>query len=136
MHIDPVEARTLPAIDSAFATFARHGVRAVIVMNHGLFRLNASRVVARAIEYKIPLLTPYQEARDAGALVSFAPDFIFWSQRAARMVDRILRGAQARDIAVEQSVPERYVVNLRTAAAMGVTIPASVLARADSVVRR
>lgn len=129
------EAQDSAAIGAAFDSLAVAGARAVLVGNHGLFLLQARTIVALAARHQLPLLSPYPEARDAGALISAVPDFVFWSRRAAGYVDRILRGASPAGVPVEQSVPWVYTVNLRTAAALGVSIPEWVLRKASRVVR-
>ena len=107
----------------------------MVVGNHGLFRREARRIAELSIHHKLPMLSPYPEARDAGALVAAVPDFVFWSRRAAVYIDRIFKGAKPAELPVEQSVPSLDIVNLRTAAALGVRIPDAVLRRAERVVR-
>ena len=135
IRLEVVEARDSVGLDAAFDTLAARGVRAVVVGNHGLFRRAARRIAELSIRHKLPTLSPYPEARDAGVLISAVPDFRSWSRRAAVYVDRILRGASPADLPVEQTVAARYTVNLRTAAAIGITVPDSVLRLASTVVR-
>lgn len=103
---------------------------AVVVTYHGFFRANAGRLAQGALEHRLPLISPYTEIGEAGALLSWAPDFQFWSRRAAAYVGRILRGARAADLPVEQSVPWQYTLNLHTARLLGVTIPDDLRKRA------
>jgi len=135
MQLEVEEVRDASALEAAFATFKTRGARALLVGNHGLFRRESGRIVELSIRYRLPLLSPYPEARDAGALVSCVPDFVFWSRRAAVFVDLILKGAQPAVLAVEQSVPHSCTLNLVTAAALQMGIPEAVLRRMDRVIR-
>ena len=111
-----MNARTIPQIDSAFTEFKRAGVRAVLVTNHGFFRVNAAYLSQQSLRYQLPMLSPYPEARDAGTLIASVPDFVFWSRRVAVYIDRILRGEQPSTMPVEQSVPPHFTINSKTAA--------------------
>ena len=130
-----VEVNDIAGLGAAFARFEADGARAVLVGNHGLFRRESFRLVELSMQRRIPLVSPYPEARDAGALVSFVPDFEFWSRRAAVYVDRILAGANAGELPVEQSIPSRYTLNLTTAARLGIKAPEHVIGRMDRVIR-
>lgn len=135
MHLVVEEVRDASTLESAFITFKTRGARALLVGNHGLFRRESSRIVELSIRHRLPLLSPYPEARAAGALVSCVPDFVFWSQRAAVYVDLILKGAQPAVLPVEQSVPHSCTLNLATAAALQLEIPDAMLRRMDRVIR-
>lgn len=135
MRLEVVEAADVASFDTAFARFSTERVRAVVIGNHGLFRRESRRLVRLSFEHRIPLVSPYPEARDAGALVTYVPDFRFWSRRAAGYIARVLAGASAGDLAVEQSVPSRYTLNLRTAAALGIAVPERLIATMDDVIR-
>ena len=132
IQLNVVEAQSLPQMDSAFATFKRAGVRAVLINNHGLFRTGAARLAGLSLTYKLPMLSPYPEARDAGTLIASVPDFVFWSRRAARYIDRILRGANPAELPVEESVPQHFTINLKTAAKLNIAIPEEVMHRVEA----
>jgi hypothetical protein len=83
-----VEARDSASIGPAFDSLTAAGARAVLVGNHGLFLLQSKRIVALAESHRLPLFSPYPEARDAGVLLAGPPDFAFWSRRASVYVDR------------------------------------------------
>lgn len=133
IQLNVVEAQSVPQMDSAFAVFKRNGVPAVLINNHGLFRINAAHLAALSLSYKLPVSSPYPEARDAGTLLSSVPDFVFWSRRAARYIDRILRGANPAQLAVEESVPQHFTVNLKTAAALGIAVSEEAMVRAHTI---
>ena len=135
IRLEVVEASDSVGLERAFDTFSARGVRAIMVGNHPLFRRASRSIAELSIRHRLPVLSPYPEARDAGIVISAVPDFRFWSRRAAVYVDRILRGASPADLPVEQTVPARYTVNLRSAAAIGITVPDWVLRFASTVVR-
>jgi putative ABC transport system substrate-binding protein len=135
MRLEVFEASDSAALDVAFARFAAKRVRAVVVGNHGLFRRESRRLVRLSTQHRIPLISPYPEARDAGALLSYVPDFRFWSRRAAEYIARILAGAKAGDLPVEQSVPSVFTVNLTNAAALGIQVPEPTIRLLDRVIR-
>lgn len=128
-----IEARAIPQIDSAFAQFELGGVRAVLINNHGLFRVNAAHLAELSLRYQLPMLSPYPEARDAGTLIASVPDFVFWSRRAAIYVDRILRGEKPSELPVEQSVPQRFTISSKTAAVLRLQIPRAAILRAQLI---
>jgi putative ABC transport system substrate-binding protein len=88
-----------------------------------------------AAKHRLPTAWPWREAVEAGGLVSYAPRLQDLYRRAATYVDKILRGAKPADLPVEQPTRFELVINLKTAKALGLTIPASVLARADEVIQ-
>jgi putative ABC transport system substrate-binding protein len=99
-----------------------------------LVQTNVARVNAAALRAHLPLMQSTRQSALAGGLISYGPDLPDMSRRAAEMVDRILRGAKPGDIPVEQPTKFDLVVNLKTAKALGLTIPGTVLAIADAVI--
>jgi putative ABC transport system substrate-binding protein len=92
-------------------------------------------IAEAAIKARIPCVAGWREYVNAGALASYAPDFRALFHRSAYYVDRILRGAKPADLPVEQPTKFELVVNLRTAKAIGITVPNAVLLRADEVIQ-
>jgi putative ABC transport system substrate-binding protein len=93
-----------------------------------------TRLVDLAAKNKLPAVYPWREPVDAGGLLAYGPNLPDLSRRAAGYVDRILKGAKPADIPVEQPIKLELVINLKTASALGLTIPPSMLARADHVI--
>lgn len=122
-------------IDDAFARMARDGIGAVVVQP--LFALNprgAAEVAESAARHRMPTITSYAFFPKAGGLASFGPEPYFARRRMAVYVDRILKGAKPGDLPVEQPSKFELVINLKTARALGLSIPEAVLARADELV--
>ena len=128
------EAKTVEEIDLAFAAMAKERAGALIVFPDPLFNGNRVKVAALAERYRLPSLTMLRESVDAGALMSYGPSILDNYRRAAGFVDRILRGAKPADMPVEQARQFELVINLKTAKALGLTIPQSLLGRADQVI--
>jgi putative ABC transport system substrate-binding protein len=129
-----LEARGPNEFDGAFAAIAKGPAGALLVVADSLFILHGTRLAALAAKTRLPSLGQYREFVEAGGLMSYAPSFPRLGQRAATYVDRILKNAKPADLPVEQPTRLDLVINLKTAKALGLTIPPSLLARADEVV--
>jgi len=134
VQAQPAEAKTVEEIDLAFAAMAKERPGALIVFPDPLFNGNRVRVAALAERYRLPWLTMSRETADAGALMSYGPSIRDNYRRAAGFVDRILKGAKPADMPVEQARQFELFINLKTAKALGLTIPPSLLGRADHVI--
>jgi putative ABC transport system substrate-binding protein len=121
-------------IESAFARAARERVDTVMPLSSVLFDAEKHRIVRLASKYRLPAMYEHRPYPEAGGLMSYGPDIHDVFRRAAGYVDRILNGARPAELPVEQPAKFELVVNLRTARAMGLSIPASVLLRADRVI--
>jgi len=130
----PVHARTPDDIQSAFAVMAREGAQALIVLPDSLLIEEGGPIAELAAETRLPAIYPFREHVDAGGLMSYGQNLADNYRRAATFVDKILRGARPADLPVEQSIKFELVINLRAARALGITIPESVLMRADKVI--
>jgi putative ABC transport system substrate-binding protein len=121
-------------IDQAFQTFTKAGANGVVDYSGrpSTFEVR-DRLAALAIEHRLPILVQSGQP-DSGGLLSYGPNVADMFKRAAELVDRILRGAKPGDIPVEQPNVYDFVVNLRTARALGLTLPQSVLLRATRVI--
>jgi putative ABC transport system substrate-binding protein len=95
---------------------------------------NAARINALALAARLPVMHGTRTNVEAGGLISYGPDFAGMSRRAAEIVDKVLRGTKPADIPVEQPTKFDLVINLKTAQALGLVIPGTVLARADEVI--
>jgi putative ABC transport system substrate-binding protein len=134
LKISPTEAPAVGDIDNAFAAIARQRPDALIVPGDPLFRLNARQVAALAMRYKVPLASTNIEITEAGGLLSYGASIADSYRRAATFVDKILRGAKPADLPVEQSSKFELLINGKTAKALGIKIPQSLLITAEKVI--
>ena len=128
------QARKLDDIDGALQQLSAAGVRAVIVPGNGLFNTAQKRIVERALAFRLPLVFPAREGVDAGGLASYGVNISENWRRAAIYIDKILKGAAPGDLPIEFATKIELVFNLKTAKALGLTIPLALLARADDVI--
>ena len=128
-----VEATTAEELDIAFASAAAQHVDAIMVFGDLLFNLQASRVVALAAEHHLPASYLFRQFAKGG-LVVYGPDLADLFHRAGDYVDRILKGTKPSDLPVQQPTKFDLVINLKTAKALGLTVPPSLLIRADEVI--
>ena len=129
-----VEARRQEDFDRAFAEMNRARMDAVIVWGGVLFIFERKRIAELAARNRLPASYPMSEFVDAGGLISYAPNVADNFRRAAGYVVKILKGAKPADLPVEQSSKLELVINVKTAKALGLTIPPSLLQRADRIV--
>jgi ABC-type uncharacterized transport system substrate-binding protein len=120
--------------EAAFAAITREGVEAMLVPADRLFLHNRERIIAFARRSRLPVISAYRELVEAGGLMSFGPSYAVMHRQAARFVDKILKGAKPAELPVEQPARFELVIDLRTAKALGIDIPPSLLARADEVI--
>ena len=130
----PAEVRTLQEIEPAFAMMARERVGAVIVIPDSLLNVQVRPVAELAVKLRLPSIAGLREYVEAGGLASYGPSYFEILRRTATYVDKIFKGAKPADLPVEQPTKFEFVINLKTAKAIGLTIPPSVLARADEVI--
>ena len=129
-----VEARGPADIDRAFADMTRARAGALTVLPSSMFNGERRRLVDLAAKNRLPAVYSWREFVDAGGLMSYGPNLVDLYRRPATYVDKILKGAKPGDLPVEQSSKFELVINLKTAKALGLTIPQSVLLRADHVI--
>ena len=129
-----VSVRAPDEFDDAFAAIARQRPGALLVLGDRLFLQNRARIMAFAAKNRLPGVHAYRELVEAGGLMSFGPSYAGMHRRAAYYVDRILKGAKPADLPVEQPTKFELVINLKTPRALGLTIPPSLLQRADQVI--
>jgi putative ABC transport system substrate-binding protein len=134
MQLQVVEARGPEHFDRGFADMARARAGALTVVSTPVFDTQPRRLVELAARHRLPAVYTFKAFVDAGGLMSYGPDISDLYRRAATYVDKILKGARPGDLPVEQPTKFELVINLRTARALGLTIPPSLLARADQVV--
>ena len=122
-------------LEEAVAAAARHKDEALITTIETIFLVQRARLVELATKHRLPVMSPYREVAEAGALLSYGPNRPALYRRMAVFVDKILKGASPGDLPVEQASEFELVVNLKTAAAFGESISPSFLLRADHVIR-
>jgi len=130
-----VEARGLADFDRAFSDMTRARGGALTVLPSNMFLREHRRLVDLAAKNRLPAVYPSREFVDAGGLMSYGANLADLFRRAATYVDKILKGAKPADLPVEQPTKFELVINLKTAKALGLTIPQSVLGRADEVIQ-
>ena len=129
-----VEARGPADFDRAFSDMTRARAGALTVLASTMLTNERRRLVDLAAKNRLPAVYPWREAVDAGGLMSYGANIPDLFRRAATYVDKIFRGAKPGDLPIEQPTKFELVINLKTAKALGLTIPPSVLARADEVI--
>jgi len=129
-----VEATTAEELDIAFASAAAQHADAIVPFGDALTVNNATRVTALAAEHRLPALYLFRLFATNGGLISYGPDIADLFFRAGGYVDKILKGTKPSDLPVEQPTKFELVINLKTAKALGLTVPPSLLARADEVI--
>ncbi len=122
-------------IDAAFEEAARARVGAVVLGQAALFAGERSRIGALALRHRLPTIAGETGFARAGGLLEYAPNIPDNYRRAATYVDRILKGARPGDLPIEEPAKLGLVINLKTAKALGLTIPPSLLLRADEVIQ-
>jgi putative ABC transport system substrate-binding protein len=134
MKVLSLRVRDPEEFDNAFATILRERPGALLVLADRLFLHHRARIIDFAAKYRLPGVHAYRELVDGGGLMSFGPSYAGMHRRAAYFVDRILKGAKPADLPVEQPAKFELIINLKAAKALGLTIPQSVLMRADQLI--
>ena len=130
----PVVASRTEDYAAAYAAVARERVQALIVLNDAVFYADRQALAAAGLRQRVPVTFGFREGAEAGMLLSYGPSLTALYHRSASFVDRILRGAKPGDPPFEQPTIFELVLNLKTAAALGVTVPQPLLLRADEVI--
>ena len=133
-HIDVVDVRTLEEVPDAVAKAKALGAEALVITGDAVLNTPPSRITGLVAQAGLPALYQISGAVQAGGLIVYVPDTIVVARRHAQYVDRVLRGASPAEIPVEQ--PTKYVltINLKTAKALGFTVPLPLLSSADEVI--
>jgi putative ABC transport system substrate-binding protein len=134
MELRFFEAREPDQFDAAFAAMARERAEALLVLSDPTLNVNAARLVELAAGHGLPAMYGVRAYVDAGGLMSYGPNIVAQFQRAGWFVDKILKGARPGDLPVEQPTKFELAINLKTAKALGLTIPHSLLLRANEVI--
>jgi putative ABC transport system substrate-binding protein len=134
LEVHAVPARTADEFDAAFAVMARDRVDGVLIVSSSLTRAQHTLLADLTLKHRLPAMFGTRDNVEAGGLMSYAPDLHGLTRRAAAYIDKILKGANPADLPVEQASKFQLVFNLKTANALGLTIPPTLLARADEVI--
>ena len=136
LHLHVVELSRADEVDHAFLALTREGAEAFMVLADALLLEGLrGRIVALAATHRLPAMYPWKTFVDAGGLMSYGSSLPDLRRRAAYYVDRILKGAKPADLPVEQPTKFELVINLKTAKALGITMPPHLLVLADEVIR-
>ena len=134
VELSPVDVRDASEIERAVAAFARPSNSGLIVTPSAAASHHRDLIATLAIRHRLPAVCGARHFVDAGGLISYAPDLIDQYRRAAGYVDRVLKGEKPADLPVQAPTKYELVINLKTAKALGLTVPPTLLARADEVI--
>jgi putative ABC transport system substrate-binding protein len=134
VEVNPVNLRDAGEIERAVAAFARSPNGGLILTPGGGAAVHRDLIITLAARHKLPAVYNERNFVAAGGLISYGPDYVDMYRRAAGYVDRILKGEKPADLPVQAPTKYETVINLKAAKALGLDVPASVLARADEVI--
>ena len=134
VEVDPVNVGSAGEIERAVAVFARSPNGGLIATASSRVRQHRELIVALAARHRLPAVYYERVFVDAGGLISYGPDYVDQFRRAAGYVDRILKGEKPADLPVQAPTRYEFVINMKTAKALGLTVPPTLLARADEVI--
>jgi putative ABC transport system substrate-binding protein len=134
VQLQVLEARGPNEFDGAFAAMATERAEALLVVSDTIFNSHRTRLADLAARSRLPAAYGVRESVEAGGLMSYGSSFLDLYRRSAAYVDKILKGAKPADLPVEQPTKFELVINLKTAKALGLTIPQSLLRQADQVI--
>jgi putative ABC transport system substrate-binding protein len=135
LQIRRLDVRDPSALDGTFGTIQREHIQAVVIVTDGVMFNQRARIADLGVKSRVPTMCEVREFVVMGCLVAYGPSYGALSRRAAVYVDKILKGAKPADLPVEQPTKFELVINLKTAKALGLTIPQSVLLRADEIIQ-
>ena len=131
----PVEVQGAGSFDAAFARMQKDRADALVLFEDAMFATERARLAAAAASARLPAVYGQRNSVDDGGFMSYGPSIVDAYRNAGNFVDRILKGAKPADMPVEQPTKFELVINLRTAKTLGLTIPQSLLLRADEVIQ-
>ena len=134
LQLRRLEVREARELADAFALLTQERLQALVVVSDGVTYNQRTQIADLAIQKRVPTMCEVREYVVAGCLVAYGPSYGDLARRAAFYVDRILKGAKPADLPVEQPTKFELVINMKTAKALGLTIPPSLLLRADQVI--
>jgi len=135
LHLHPLEIKSTDDIDRAFRATTKARDQAIVIILSPLVTLNSKRIVELALKHRLPGIYPTRQFVEEGGLMAYGPLIGDLYHRAASYVDKILKGRMPADLPIEQPMKFDFIVNLKAAKQIGVTVPPNVLVRADKVIR-
>ena len=135
LKLQSLEVRSPEDLEGAFSTTAKQRLDALVVIGGGVINSHQKRILAFEVRNRLPAIYETLRSAEAGGLMAYGVNFTDLFRRAATYVDKILKGRKPADLPVEQPTKFEFVINLKTAKQIGLTIPPNVLARADKVIR-
>ena len=130
----PVEARGVDALEQAFATLVRERAQAFVMQGDGVLLNYRGQIAEMALRNRLPAASLQRDLAEAGFLLTYGADLRDLYRRIATFADKIMKGAKPADLPVEQPTKFELVINLKTAKALGIIMPPTLLARADEVI--
>jgi putative ABC transport system substrate-binding protein len=130
-----VEAKGPAEFENSFSKMVATRADALITFSDGVSYVHRQRLADLAFQHRLAMMTPFQETTSDGGLISYGPSIVGLIRHSAVFIDRIFKGTKAGNIAIEQPTKFDLVINLKTAKALGLTIPQSLLLRADEVIQ-
>jgi putative ABC transport system substrate-binding protein len=130
-----IEVQSAEDLEGALSTAAKQRLDALVVIGGGITNIHQKKIVAFEIKNRLPAIHETLRSAEAGGLMAYGVNFADLFRRAATYVDKILKGAKPADLPVEQPKKFEFIINLKTAKQIGLTIPPNVLARADKVIK-
>jgi putative ABC transport system substrate-binding protein len=134
VQLELLKVRSPGDLDDAFAAITKQRAQALLVVADATLTLHRQRLASFAVKNRLPSMHGLREEVEAGGLMSYGPDLVANYRRSAAFVDKILKGAKPADLPVEQPTKYDLVINLKTARALGLTIPKSLVLRADQII--
>jgi len=135
LQLQSVEVSSVDDFERAFSALKTGGAQALIVAGSGLTSTNARQIASLAMKHRLPSMVSSRDRVDAGGLIAYGPNLAELWRRAATYVDKILKGAKPGDLPIEQPSKFELIINLKTARALGLTLPQSLVLRADEVIQ-
>jgi len=135
VHLVRIEVDDPEAFDTAFAAMAAHNADALVLMDSRIFRMHRERLLGLALAHRLPTIAPIRAYAEAGSLLAYGAEPAALCRRSAIFVDKILKGTKPADLPVEQPMKFELIINLKTAKALGMTMPPSLLLLADEVIQ-
>ena len=135
VRLQVVKASGPAEIEGAFMTIVKSRADAVLVQDSAMLSRNREQIAALAAKHRLPSISQSPRFAEAGGLLKYGADVVEMFRRSATLVDKILKGAKPADLPVEQPTKFEFIINLKTAKQIGLTIPPNVLVRADKVIR-